>query len=181
MINQDFSNSQVPFDLIPSTDNVTFKKLERSYLMVRIMSIVITTLILMAIFYVVSEWLGWIVFLPDQYNIYVYFGILLISLFSLTATYFGFTFKGYALRQKDILYRSGWISKEWIHVPFSRSQHSEVSQGIFDRFFGLAKLKVYTAGGSKSDLTIPGIPVQKAHDMKQFILEKIKDDFGEEE
>jgi len=181
MINQDFSNSQVPFEYIPNADDVTYKKLENSYLIVRIASIVMTALILVAIFYAVSEWLDWITFIPAQFHKYVYIGILAISILSLVSAYFGFAFKGYALRQKDILYRSGWITKEWVHVPFSRAQHSEVSQGVLDRFFGLAKLKVFTAGGSKSDLTIPGLPMQKAHDMKQFILEKIKYDFGEEE
>ena len=87
-----------------------------------------------------------------------------------------FTFKGYAFRQKDISYKTGWLWRSITTVPFNRVQHCEVSQGVMDRYFGLAKLKIFTAGGSSSDVVVPGLRLDQATDLKDFILEKIKED-----
>jgi len=58
-------------------------------------------------------------------------------------------------------------------VPFKRIQHSEVTQGPVDRFFNLAKLRVFTAGGSGSDLTIPGLKLEEANKLKTLITARI--------
>jgi len=83
--------------------------------------------------------------------------------------------KSYVLRQKDISYRTGVFFRDWITIPFSRVQHCELSRGILERTFGLAQLHVYTAGGSSSDISIPGLRDDVAMQMKEFVISKIKD------
>ena len=43
-------------------------------------------------------------------------------------------------------------------VPFNRVQHAAVNTGPLDRYFGLARLEVYTAGGQTADLSLEGLP-----------------------
>ena len=80
--------------------------------------------------------------------------------------------RGYALRQHDIVYRKGWIFFSSIVIPFGRIQHTELSEGPLNRMFKLTSLKIYTAGGSTSDLTIPGLEHEEAQRLRQFITEK---------
>lgn len=79
---------------------------------------------------------------------------------------------GYALRERDILYRSGVFWHTVTAVPYNRIQHVEKSSTPLDRRFGLAALQLFTAGGAGSDLTIEGLPARTAERMRIFILEK---------
>jgi hypothetical protein len=82
----------------------------------------------------------------------------------------GFARMQYALRNRDITYRRGLFSRSITSVPFNRVQHCEVNQGVVERTLDLASLKVYTAGGSSSDLSIPGLRLTRASQLKDFVL-----------
>ncbi len=81
--------------------------------------------------------------------------------------------KGYALRERDIVYKSGWLWRKSTVVPFNRIQHTEIDQGPIERMYSLSSLKVYTAGGSSSDLKIPGLLPETAHKLKDYIQLKV--------
>lgn len=81
--------------------------------------------------------------------------------------------RGFAIREKDLLYRSGVLATTTIIVPFNRIQHIAVNEGVFSRMYGLAALEIYTAGGSSSDLTISGIEKEKAISIKEFLMNNI--------
>lgn len=87
--------------------------------------------------------------------------------------------KKYSLRQKDLIYCKGLLWTKRTTIPFNRIQHAEVKQGPIERVFKLHNLKVFTAGGSSSDLSIPGLTEDKAGKLKEFILNKIEEDDGE--
>jgi len=80
--------------------------------------------------------------------------------------------KGYAIRDKDILYRSGVFWRTITAIPFNRVQHVETSSTPLDRHFKLAALQLFTAGGSAGDLKIHGMPADVAESLRLFILEK---------
>lgn len=84
--------------------------------------------------------------------------------------------KGYALRQHDILYKTGIFFKSTLIVAFNRVQHAEIQQGPVDRWFGLSSITLYTAGGSASDLTIPGLSPEDAAAIKNHIMKKMSSD-----
>ena len=113
----------------------------------------------------------------------IFSGLLLAWLLvALLFSVMGYRHKAYAIRQRDVLYRSGWIWRKSTILPFNRVQHCEVSQGPIERFFGLATLQIFTAGGSSSDMHIPGLLPDTAHSIKDYIIHhtgKIKDDSEE--
>jgi membrane protein YdbS with pleckstrin-like domain len=76
----------------------------------------------------------------------------------------------YALREKDITLKEGVLFKSDTTMPFIRVQHSEVNQSLIQRYFRIASLQLYTAGGSGVDMTINGLDEVKAENIKNFIL-----------
>lgn len=80
--------------------------------------------------------------------------------------------KGYAIRDKDVLYRSGVVWRSVTAVPFNRVQHVETTSTPLDRRFGQATLQLFTAGSSGGDLRIDGMPADVAEALRLFILEK---------
>ncbi len=80
---------------------------------------------------------------------------------------------GYAIRDKDIIYKSGVFWHTVTAIPFNRIQHVEKSSTPLDRRFGIATLQLFTAGGSGGDLKIHGLPAQLAENLRVFILEKV--------
>ncbi|MEM9820516.1 MAG: PH domain-containing protein [Bacteroidota bacterium] len=80
--------------------------------------------------------------------------------------------QGYAIRERDIIYRRGVFFRKTTVIPFNRVQHCEVKQGPVERFFNLSSLEVYTAGGQSSDLRIPGLAGDLASQLKSFIIKR---------
>ena len=91
-----------------------------------------------------------------------------------------FHYMGYAIREKDITYKSGWLWKSMTTIPFNRVQHCDLRQGILDRRFGLSKLTIYTAGGQSTDLMIPGLLPDTAEKLKAFILRSTEQSIEQE-
>jgi uncharacterized protein len=84
--------------------------------------------------------------------------------------------KAYAIRDKDVIYRSGWIVRVTHTCPFNRIQHSTVTMGPLERKFGLARLVLYTAGSNDADMSIPGLTEAAAQSLKEWITKKIADE-----
>lgn len=84
--------------------------------------------------------------------------------------------KKYVLRQRDLIYTTGLLWQKKITIPFNRIQHAEVKQGPIERLYKLHNLNVFTAGGSSSDLSIPGLTEEKATKLKEFILNEIENE-----
>jgi hypothetical protein len=101
--------------------------------------------------------------------------IVLIMLFSSVVSVLGFPRKGYLVREQDISFQRGLITYKLTTVPFNRIQHVEVNQGILAKIFKLSSVKLYTAGGSASDISIPGLPVSDAQRLKAFLSDKISE------
>jgi len=51
----------------------------------------------------------------------------------------------------------------------------EVNQGVLGKMLQLSSVKIYTAGGTSSDLTIPGLSEPEARKMKAFLSGKISE------
>jgi len=81
--------------------------------------------------------------------------------------------KGYAVRAKDIVYKSGVFWHTVTAIPFNRIQHVEKSSTPLERRFGIATLQLFTAGGSGGDLKIHGLSTEVAEKLRFFILEKV--------
>jgi membrane protein YdbS with pleckstrin-like domain len=79
--------------------------------------------------------------------------------------------KSYALRELDLHYSSGLFFRKLVSQPISRIQHIELKRGPIERKAGLATLQVFSAGGEMHTFQIPGLPVDTAQQLRQFILQ----------
>ncbi len=66
--------------------------------------------------------------------------------------------------------------RQWTHVPRSRVQHTDVSQGPLERRYGLGTLVVYTAGTDHARVTLPGLAYETAVDLRDALRVDRHDD-----
>jgi membrane protein YdbS with pleckstrin-like domain len=164
-IQEGFENAPVEAKALPSLEEVHFTGLEREYLYLRLTSWGIFFFLALAVLLVVHFTAD----MPLLLALSIYGGVLLVVLLM---ELLGFKIKGYALRQRDITYKSGLLFFHMTSVPFNRIQHSEVSQGPLGRLFDLATVNIYTAGGSSSDLSISGLEKEQAHKLREHIVKQ---------
>jgi len=164
------ANSQLKLEELPATTDVDFEPLTPAYLRVEMLGLWVARLGILFVFlvytYLTKDFPSWL-----RWSIAGLWGALLIV--STIIRYYGFRIKGYALRQHDLMYRTGLLFRTLTVVPFSRIQHSEVQQGVIERQFGLASLAVFTAGGSQSDLMIPGLKQEQAEQIRELLSVKL--------
>jgi len=160
---------------LPQIELLAYQPLELEYRKVLLIGRTIFLLIMAGIL------IAFIFTAPSELKIkeYTFVAIALFLIYTLwtyVATYKRFAFKSYALREKDIVYKTGWLWRQVTTVPFNRVQHVSIDQGPIERNFNLSKLKIYTAGGSASDITIPGLRPETADFLKEFIVKKTQDE-----
>ncbi len=157
-----FENTAIDPAALPAIEEVEFTGLEKDYLYMRLTATVLFFLLTAGILTVLvfrTDVPAWMYFLP--------WGILLILMIPLQIL--GFRVKGFALREKDVSYKSGLIWFRITSVPFNRIQHCEINQGPLGRLFNLASVRIYTAGGSSSDLSISGLNRDRALKLRDYI------------
>ena len=80
--------------------------------------------------------------------------------------------KGYVVREKDILHKSGVLWRSVKAVPFNRVQHTKIDSGLLDRRFGLANLSVFPAGAGGH--RIRGLGAKTAEELRVYVSERIE-------
>lgn len=167
-----FENQQLYPEDLPTTKAIQFLPVEKEYLYILWISRCIFFGILLFISIIVYFFVGT---LPIPYYV-IPVSIVLLLVLSLILTRIAFRYKGYVIRQKDIIYKTGWLNRRITTVPFSRVQHVDVHQNIMERGFNLSTLNIYTAGGQASDLSIPGLLPDTAERLKAYLLQTVSDD-----
>lgn len=170
----DFKNEQLDTSLIPSSEHVTFEKLDPAYKKVTIYITLIGFGVMLLLYLIIGFFIKNLFDFPWIF-IFILGWILITGMFLILAIK-GYEYEGYAIREKDILYKSGIFFRSTLIIPFNRVQHCEIEQGPIDRFFGLSELSLFTAGGSGSDLSIPGLSESKASSLKNFITNRVVQD-----
>lgn len=112
--------------------------------------------------------------ISPKFSIQLAIAVVVVSILKLFFSILGFKKKAYAFRNHDVIYRSGIISTNTMVIPYNRVQHVALHEGFVSRIFGLAKVEIFTAGGSSSDLEIPGIEKEEAENIKQLLMGKIQ-------
>ena len=77
----------------------------------------------------------------------------------------------FVLRRLDFTFRSGWLGREELVVPFSRVQEVETSCNILDRIFRLRSLQLRQPGESES---IDGFDPNTVSVLRDYIGQRIK-------
>ncbi|MEM6768425.1 MAG: PH domain-containing protein [Bacteroidota bacterium] len=168
-----FENPTISIEELPAVDKIDFSPLEKEYQQYQFFNWIIRSIIYLlgaTLFLLITGLFTDIVISLSAYSL-----IILFIIARGVVIYKGFPFKGYAIRTFDVTYKTGWLWKNLISVPFNRIQHVSMGQGFLEKGFNLAHIKVFTAGGDSSDLSIPGLRPEDATRLKEFITNKIKE------
>lgn len=76
----------------------------------------------------------------------------------------------YKVDERGIEIRKGVLWRQVVNVPRSRVQHTDVSQGPFERGFGLGTLVIYTAGTQHARVDLPGLEHATALRIRDYLL-----------
>ena len=167
----EFTNNPIDITQLPKFEEVQLKGLNPKYVTVLLFNFSLLLILLIggfsALFY----------FKQDAFSNTIWMAILVGLVFFLAGlvmfTKFSFQKKGYAFREHDAIYKSGLISETTTIIPFNRVQHVALHQGFISRKLGLASVELFTAGGSSSDLEIPGLLLADAQLIKNLVSKKI--------
>ncbi|TBX69944.1 PH domain-containing protein [Flavobacterium silvisoli] len=165
-----FTNEPIDLSQLPRYETLSFSSLHPSYWKVMVINIAMFFVLLTT-----GAALG-IIFDAEIRENTFFLIIALIVLLVLVIIFARLSFckRGYVFRNHDVIYRTGIIATNTVIIPYNRVQHVALHEGFVARFFGLAKVEIFTAGGKGSDIQIPGIEKDKAEDIKQLLMGKIQ-------
>lgn len=82
----------------------------------------------------------------------------------------------YLRRALDMHMQTGYWWHTTTSVAINRIQHLELTQGPVERLLRLHTLVLYTAGGSQSDLKLPGLDSAVANALKEQLLRQVAEE-----
>lgn len=85
----------------------------------------------------------------------------------------GFKNRSWALRDKDIIFKKGWLFQSTHIVPFTKVQHCILKTGPVGRRYNLASLRFMTAASHQRDISINGLSLEDAEKIKEHARQAI--------
>ena len=168
---EEFTNETIDTKQLPRYESVELTSLHKNYWKV----LLINNAIIFSIIAIVMIFLWMNIEDSQEFSPFLVFGIFLVIVnVSFFLNRISFKKKAYAFRNHDVIYRSGLIATNTMVIPYNRVQHVALHEGFLSRYFGLAKVEIFTAGGSASDIEIPGIAKEEAENIKQLLMGKIQ-------
>lgn len=172
MSESNFSNPSVTTEQLPTISTLEQQPLSARYAPIN--RVINLSLILIVCFIASFIYLQPFVDLPAGLQNFLPFFTWAVALLGAMFTWFIYAsdrVKSYALRDLDLHYSSGLFFRKVVSQPITRIQHMELKRGPIDRKIGIAKLQVFSAGGEMHTFEIPGLPVEIAQQIRQFILQ----------
>ena len=167
----EFTNNPIDITQLPKFEDVKLKGLHPNYVNVLFFNFAFIFILAIAgfsaLFFLKQDAFSFAIWAV------IFTTILLILVVLIVFTKFSFRKKGYAFREHDVIYKSGLISEITTIIPFNRVQHVALHQGFISRKLGLASIELFTAGGSSSDIEIPGLLLADAQIIKNLVSKKI--------
>ncbi len=166
---QHFTNETIDINQLPKYEEIKLTSPDQKYWNV----IVINVCIFFLIFGLALLLL--VLFKKDfkQFSIQIGLGFLIILGLTFIIYKASFKKRGYALREKDVIYKSGLIAETTTIIPLNRIQHVALDEGFISRFYNLATLEIQTAGGASGHMQIAGIPIENAKIIKEALIKRI--------
>ena len=162
------TNRQVWLDDTQPIESLTFESIESRYVKVLIARIVLIYALLMAcaLFILLIE-----VDYAETILIAAECLLTVALIVNLALTQKIFRFRGYALRNKDISYRSGIFFPTVTTIPYSKIQQVDIRMNPFSRLFKLYYVDVINGSqNAMNEITIPGLSREKAEQMKSLLI-----------
>lgn len=82
----------------------------------------------------------------------------------------------YEVTEDELHVQSGIWLRTLTIVPFGRVQHIDVSQGPFERRYGVGALTLHTAGTRASAVVLPGLALEDAERLRDEIRAQVRQD-----
>lgn len=169
-----FENDSIDTAGLPKFEDVALTKLSPEYFKVMLINSALFLLLLAVIIagamYMVKE-------LRPYKWMFAAAWFLLLAI-SFASAKLSMRTRGFAFRLHDAIYKSGIISSTTTIIPYNRVQHVTLHEGLIARWFGLAAIEIYTAGGKQSDIEIKGIEKRHAEKIKQLLIGKVSEEDG---
>ena len=174
---ENFTNETIDTKILPRFEDVLLTPLQPSYMKIIWFNIIIIfTIIAIAaglVFYFIED--SRIAWLPAA------IAYIIAIMLTIVLSVAGFKNRGFAFRSHDAIYRNGIIATTTTIIPYNRVQHVALHEGFLSRKLGLASIEIFTAGGDKSDIQIPGLEKEHAERIKQLLMGKIINQAGDGE
>ena len=165
-----FTNDALDISTLPKYETIALNALDSKYWNVLLITVTIFFLIFAAMLVLAVIYIEILM----EYQHYIWMSYALLWLTVLFFTRISFNKKAFAFRQHDVIFRNGIVATTTMIIPYNRVQHVALHEGFIEQFFGLATVQIFTAGGTESDLGIPGIDKSQAEDIKQLLMGKIQ-------
>lgn len=167
----DFINSAIDLKTLPAAEETILQPVQPAYKKILVIEWMITSTVLAT---VAIALILLVPALKSGYGLMIF----IAAMSALSFLYYlsiqrSFPFMAFAIRERDVMYQRGWITRSIKICPFNRIQNCTVQTGPLERQYGLASLIVYTAGSESADLRIPGLLQEEAEKFRHFIMEKI--------
>lgn len=165
------TNRQLTLSGIDRVEDLHFTPLEKSYLKAQLIKTLLVYLTLMALTLSLLAWESF------RYRHEVTFaaecGWLAMLVANLSLLPRAVAYKGFAIREHDITYRSGVIFPKVTTVPFRKIQQVSVRQDPVTRLFGLYAVDIVNGAQALSDISIPGLTARTAEEIKALVTKKL--------
>lgn len=165
------TNKQLDAEYVDRIGDLCYFPLERKYQKVQLIKMICVYLVMMG--------LSLFLLLADDFS-HRYLvtaclegGLLLALVINILFLPKAYAYKGFAIREHDITYRSGIIFPSVITVPFCKIQQVGVRQAPIARIFGLYAVDIVNGAQLLAKVTIPGLKEKRANEIKALILERI--------
>ena len=168
-----FSNVPVAIDDLPDFAEIQYLELEPGYARL----VLAVTLVVEAFIFVAAMTVWFLAVGLEAGAAGVTNGMVIaVALFAVMVLIAAYTFKsarviGYAVREHDLMRRSGIFFHKEVVQPLRRVQHVEVNRGPLEKRLGLASISLFSAGSGKATFTIPGLKLITAVRLRRYVLQ----------
>lgn len=147
---------------------IEFEPLNVKYKKVQVIGISLTYFVLMCLclFLLLADSIWWCI------TAEIVLALALIINLSIVSQ--AYQIKGYALREHDITYRSGFIFTKITTIPYSRIQQVTIKQNPISKICHLYTVEIVNAAQGLSSLNIPGLPESTSKQIKNLLTEKLQ-------
>ncbi|MCP3674965.1 MAG: PH domain-containing protein [Gammaproteobacteria bacterium] len=165
------SNIEIDCELLPQYQQINFNSISDNAPIANAIGWMIFFIPVYAI--TIGGYINDIPLIIEKY-IFVFSIEVALNLLSVYWCFYSHRYKGYALREHDVIYKTGVIWRKKTILPFNRIQHIETHQNLLQRKLNITSIRLFTAGGLKADMVIDGMDSKTSDEIKQFLLSKIQ-------
>ena len=158
----DFTNEPIDLTGVPRLGSDAFRPLDPAHRRLIVLGHVVAGLVVALIAGVAAVGLGLVGGL-------VGLGVLVLVVISAVVASTEAKNMGWQVRERDLSYRHGILTKSVDTLPFSRIQHARIERGPLQRTLGIATLHVNSAG---PDVRISGLSADDAERLKSLVIER---------